>query len=127
MVNVLKTVLVIDDDTGFQKSFSEKLKMMDFTVSVADTGEQAVEIFSRSPDYFDLVILDLLMPDIDGSEIHELLKITNPEVRILFTSGVFDFDYLRDVLRYGNNGFVMKPFNYGQLQREIYKILNHKF
>jgi ActR/RegA family two-component response regulator len=37
MVNVLKTVLVIDDDTGFQKSFSEKLKMMDFTVSVADT------------------------------------------------------------------------------------------
>jgi DNA-binding NtrC family response regulator len=127
MVNVLKTVLVIDDDTGFQKSFSEKLKMMDFTVSVADTGDLAVEIFSRSPDYFDLVILDLLMPDVDGSEIHELLEITNPEVRILFTSGVFDFDYLRDVLRYGNNGFVMKPFNYGQLQRAIYKILNHTF
>jgi YesN/AraC family two-component response regulator len=101
--------------------------MMDFTVSVADTGDQAVEIFSRSPDYFDLVILDLLMPDVDGSEIHELLKITNPEVRILFTSGVFDFDYLRDVLRYGNNGFVIKPFNYGQLQREIYKILNRTF
>jgi len=100
MVNGLKTVLVIDDDTGFQKSFSEKLKMMDFTVSVADSGEQAVEIFSRSPDHFDLVILDLLMPDIDGSEIHELLKITNPEVRILFTSGVVDFDYLRDVLTY---------------------------
>jgi DNA-binding NtrC family response regulator len=127
MVNVLKTVLVIDDDTGFQKSFSEKLKMMDFTVSVADTGDQAVEIFSRSPDYFDLVILDLLMPDVDGSEIHELLKITNPEVRILFTSGVVDFDYLRDVLRYGNNGFVIKPFNYDQLQRAIYKILNHAF
>lgn len=127
MVNGLKTVLVIDDDTGFQKSFSEKLKMMDFTVSVADTGDLAVEIFSRSPDYFDLVILDLLMPDINGCEIHELLKITNPEVRILFTSGVFDFDYLRDVLRYGNNGFVIKPFNYGQLQREIYKILNRTF
>lgn len=127
MVNVLKTVLVIDDDTGFQKSFSEKLKMMDFTVSVADTGDHAVEMFSRSPDYFDLVILDLLMPDIDGSEIHELLKITNPEVRILFTSGVFDFDYLREILRYENNGFVIKPFNYGQLQREIYKIMNHTF
>ena len=127
MVNVLKTVLVIDDDTEYQKSFSEKLKMMDFTASVADTGDQAVEIFSRSPDYFDLVILDLLMPDIDGSEIHELLKITNPEVRILFTSGVFDFDYLRDVLRCGNNGFVIKPFNYDQLQRAIYKIQNHAF
>ena len=101
--------------------------MIDFTVSVADTGDQAVEIFSRSPYHFDLVILDLLMPDIDGSEIHELLKITNPEVRILFTSGVVDFDYLRDVLTYGNNGFIIKPFNYGQLQRAIYKIQNHAF
>jgi DNA-binding response OmpR family regulator len=64
MVNGLKTVFVIDDDTGFQKSFSEKLKMMGFAVSVADTGDNAVEIFSRSPDYFDLVVLDLLMPDI---------------------------------------------------------------
>jgi DNA-binding NtrC family response regulator len=127
MVNRLKTVIVIDDDTGYQESFSEKLMMMDFTVSVADTGEQAVKIFSQSPDYFDLVILDLLMPDIDGSEIHELLKIKNPDVRILFTSGVFDFDYLREILRYGNNGFVIKPFNYVQLQREIYKIMNHTF
>jgi DNA-binding NtrC family response regulator len=127
MVNGLKTVLVIDDDTGFQKSYSEMLKMMDFTVSVADTGEQAVEIFSRSPDYFDLVVLDLLMPDIDGSEIHEFLKIKNPDVRILFTSGVFDFDYLRQILRDGNNGFVIKPFNYCQLQRAVYKILNHTF
>ena len=127
MVNGLKTVLVIDDDTGYQESFSEKLKMMDFTVSVADMGDKAVEIFSRSPNYFDLVVLDLLMPDIKGSEIHELLKIQNPDVRILFTSGVFDIDYLRGVLRYGNNGFVIKPFNYGQLQRAIYKILNHTF
>ena len=109
------------------RSPSEKLKMMDFTVSVADTGDQAVEIFSRSPNYFDLVVLDLLMPDMNGSEIHELLKIQNPDVRILFTSGVFDIDYLRGVLRYGNNGFVIKPFNYGQLQRAIYKILNHTF
>ena len=124
MVNGLKTVLVIDDDTGFRKSFSEKLKMMGFAVSVADTGEKAVEIYSRSPDYFDLVVLDLLMPDIDGSEIHELLKIQNPDVRILFTSGVFDFDYLREILRYGNHGFVIKPFSHDELQIGINKAMH---
>jgi DNA-binding NtrC family response regulator len=124
MTNGLKTVLVIDDDPGFQKSFSEKLKMMAFSVSLADTGGKAVEIFSRSPGYFDLVVLDMLMPDIEDSEIHELLRIINPDVKILFTSGVFDFDYLREILKYANNGFVIKPFSYCELQIEINKVIN---
>jgi DNA-binding response OmpR family regulator len=124
MPNGLKTVLVIDDDENFQKSFSEKLTMMGFTVSVADRGDQAVEVFSKNPDYFDLVVLDLLMPDVDGLEIHEHLSIENPAVRILFTSGVFDLDYLRKILRHGKDGFVIKPFSHAQLQVEINKVMN---
>jgi len=124
MTNGLKTVLVIDDDPGFQKSFSQKLKMMGFSVSVADTGSKAVETFSQNPDYFDLVVLDMLMPDLDGTDIYELIKIKNPDVRILFTSGVFDFDYLKNILQYGNIGFVIKPFNHDELQIQISKVMN---
>ena len=124
MTNGLKTVLVIDDDPGFQKSFSQKLKMMGFSVSVADTGSKAVETFSQNPGYFDLVVLDMLMPDLDGTDIYELIKIKNPDVRILFTSGVFDFDYLKNILQYGNIGFVIKPFNHDELQVQINKVMN---
>ena len=124
MTNGLKTVLVIDDDPGFQKSFSQKLKMMGFSVSVADTGSKAVETFSQNPNYFDLVVLDMLMPDLDGTDIYELIKIKNPDVRILFTSGVFDFDYLKNILQYGNIGFVIKPFNHDELQIQINKVMN---
>ena len=124
MTNGLKTVLVIDDDPGFQKSFSQKLKMMGFSVSVADTGSKAVETFSQNPGYFDLVVLDMLMPDLDGTDIYELIKIKNPDVRILFTSGVFDFDYLKNILQYGNIGFVIKPFSYCELQIQISKVMN---
>ena len=124
MTNGLKTVLVIDDDPGFQKSFSQKLKMMGFSVSVADTGSKAVETFSQNPGYFDLVVLDMLMPDLDGTDIYELIKIKNPDVRILFTSGVFDFDYLKNILQYGNIGFVIKPFNHDELQIQISKVMN---
>jgi two-component system, cell cycle sensor histidine kinase and response regulator CckA len=124
MTNGLKTVLVIDDDPGFQKSFSQKLKMMGFSVSVADTGSKAVETFSQNPGYFDLVVLDMLMPDLDGTDIYELIKIKNPDVRILFTSGVFDFDYLKNILQYGNIGFVIKPFNHDELQIQINKVMN---
>ena len=124
MTKGLKTVLVIDDDPGFQKSFSQKLKMMGFSVSVADTGSKAVETFSQNPGYFDLVVLDMLMPDLDGTDIYELIKIKNPDVRILFTSGVFDFDYLKETLKCANNGFVIKPFSYCELQIEINKVIN---
>ena len=124
MTNGLKTVLVIDDDPGFQKSFSQKLKMMGFSVSVADTGSKAVETFSQNPGYFGLVVLDMLMPDLDGTDIYELIKIKNPDVRILFTSGVFDFDYLKNILQYGNIGFVIKPFNHDELQIQISKVMN---
>jgi two-component system cell cycle sensor histidine kinase/response regulator CckA len=124
MTNGLKTVLVIDDDPGFQKSFSQKLKMMGFSVSVADTGSKAVETFSQNPGYFNLVVLDMLMPDLDGTDIYELIKIKNPDVRILFTSGVFDFDYLKNILQYGNIGFVIKPFNHDELQIQISKVMN---
>ena len=124
MTNGLKTVLVIDDDPGFQKSFSQKLKMMGFSVSVADTGGKAVETFSQNPGYFGLVVLDMLMPDLDGTDIYELIKIKNPDVRILFTSGVFDFDYLKNILQYGNIGFVIKPFNHDELQIQISKVMN---
>jgi DNA-binding NtrC family response regulator len=124
MTNGLKTVLVIDDDPGFQKSFSQKLKMMGFSVSVADTGSKAVETFSQNPGYFDLVVLDMLMPDLDGTDIYELIKIKNPDVRILFTSGIFDFDYLKNILQYGNIGFVIKPFSHDELQIQISKVMN---
>lgn len=67
MVNGFNAVLVIDDDEKFQKSFSEMLQKMGFIVFVADTGEKAIETFSANQKHFDLVVLEPLMPDVDGS------------------------------------------------------------
>jgi DNA-binding NtrC family response regulator len=126
MVNGSQAVLVIDDDEKFQKSFSEMLQKMGFIVSVADTGEKAIETFSTNRSHFDLVILDLLMPDVDGSEIHELLRIQNPDIKILFASGIFYFDHLVDMTKSVINGFIQKPFNYYQLRSKIDRLLEVK-
>jgi len=50
MVNGSKAVLIVDDDAQFQKSFSDMLQKMGFIVSVADTGENAIEAFSPDPN-----------------------------------------------------------------------------
>ena len=118
MANGSKAVLLIDDDERFQKSFSDMLQKMGFIVSVADTGEKALEAFSPDPNYFDLVVLDLLMPDVDGSEIYELLRLQNPNVRILFASGIFYFDHFMDMSRNMSNGFIQKPFDHYQLRKK---------
>ena len=126
MANGSHAVLVIDDDEKFQKSFAEMLQKMGFIVSVADTGEKAIETFSTNRSHFDLVILDLLMPDVDGSEIHELLRIQNPDIKILFASGIFYFDHLVDMTKSVINGFIQKPFNYYQLRSKIDRLLEVK-
>ena len=126
MANGSHAVLVIDDDEKFKKSFAEMLQKMGFIVSVADTGEKAIETFSTNRSHFDLVILDLLMPDVDGSEIHELLRLQNPDIKILFASGIFYFDYLVDMSKSVINGFIQKPFNYYQLRRKIDRLMEVK-
>ena len=126
MANGSHAVLVIDDDEKFKKSFAEMLQKMGFIVSVADTGEKAIETFSTNRSHFDLVILDLLMPDVDGSEIHELLRIQNPYIKILFASGIFYFDHLVDMTKSVINGFIQKPFNYYQLRSKIDRLLEVK-
>ena len=126
MANGSHAVLVIDDDEKFKKSFAEMLQKMGFIVSVADTGEKAIETFSTNRSHFDLVILDLLMPDVDGSEIHELLRIQNPDIKILFASGIFYFDHLVDMTKSVINGFIQKPFNYYQLRSKIDRLMEVK-
>jgi len=126
MANGSHAVLVIDDDEKFKKSFAEMLQKMGFIVSVADTGEKAIETFSTNRSHFDLVILDLLMPDVDGSEIHELLRIQNPDIKILFASGIFYFDHLVDMTKSVINGFIQKPLNYYQLRSKIDRLMEVK-
>ena len=81
-------ILIVDDDKEIRNLISVYLENEGLKTQKAEDAIQALQLLEEKE--FDLVILDLLMPDIDGSEIHELLKITNPEVRILFTSGVFE-------------------------------------
>jgi DNA-binding response OmpR family regulator len=91
---------------------------MGFIVSVADTREQAIEAFSPDSNYFDLVVLDMLMSDVDENEIHELLRLQNPNVRILFASGIFYSDHFMDMSGNMSNGFIQKPFDHYQLRKK---------
>lgn len=126
MNHCLKKALVIDDDELFSKPLTKFLQQIGFATTWTTAGYEAVTLFAEDPDRFDLVVLDFLMPDVDGSEIHELLRIQSPDIKIIFACSVFYFDQMMRMLKCPNNTFTEKPFNAYQLARKIDRLFGTK-
>jgi CheY-like chemotaxis protein len=112
-------VLVVDDEVGIRSLIQHSLEELGYTVLTAEHGAQALELFDRSEDPIILVLLDLIMPVLDGAETAAALQIRDPDVPILIMSGIGDDDALHG---FGNTriaGFVPKPFAPDQLAQAV--------
>lgn len=116
-------ILVVDDEPVVLKVTARILKHLGYAVLEADSGREAVRIYKRRRDSIDLVILDMIMPDIGGGEVYDRLRDINPEVKALLASGYTLDGQASRILRRGCNGFIQKPFSMGQLSRRIAGIL----
>jgi len=112
-------VLVVDDEVAIRSLLQNTLEDLGYTVLTAEHGAQAVELFDRSSDDIVLVLLDLVMPVMDGQEAAKALKTRNPDIPILITSGISDDDALRNFAGVRVAGFVPKPFAPDQLAQAV--------
>ncbi|HVD32725.1 MAG TPA: response regulator, partial [Gemmatimonadales bacterium] len=112
-------VLVVDDEVAIRSLMQNTLEELGYTVLTAEHGAQAVELFDRVGKEIELVLLDLVMPVLDGAETAVALHARKPDVPILVISGLADDDALS---RFGNvriAGFVPKPFAPEQLAQAV--------
>ncbi|MEA2723420.1 MAG: two-component system, chemotaxis family, CheB/CheR fusion protein [Gemmatimonadales bacterium] len=112
-------VLVVDDEVTIRSMLQHILEELGYTVLTAEHGAQALELFERVSQEIKLVLLDLVMPVLDGPETAVALHARQPDVPILVMSGIADDDALR---RFGNvriAGFVPKPFAPDQLAQAV--------
>lgn len=116
-------ILVVDDEPMVLKVTSRLLKHLGYTAIEADSGRDAVRIYKRHQDTIDLVILDMIMPDIGGGEVYDRLRDINPEVKALLASGYTLDGQASRILRRGCNGFIQKPFSMGHLSQKIAGVL----
>ena len=87
------TVLIVEDDASVRKVIRRALASAGYEVIVTADGEQALEAFNRHPEAVDLVVSDLIMPNMDGASLHSALQSRDgPEVPFLFISGYGDRD-----------------------------------
>jgi two-component system cell cycle sensor histidine kinase/response regulator CckA len=118
-----ETVLLVDDEKFILDVGGEMLKAMGYRVLAANGGSEAVGIYERQGREIDLVILDMIMPDMDGKKTYEKLKAMNDNIKVLLASGYSMTSQVAEILDRGFNGFIQKPFNMIRLSNKIREIL----
>jgi len=122
-----ETVLLVDDEDTIIKVGAELLKKLGYTVILAKSGKAAVEMVSKpQPHVPDLVILDMIMPDMGGGATFDRIKEIVPDMKVLLSSGYSINGQAREILKRGCDGFIQKPFNIHELSRRIREVLDKR-
>ncbi|MBA7551511.1 Sensor kinase CckA [subsurface metagenome] len=119
-------VLLVDDEDIIINVGSQMLKKLGYEILTAGNGKEAIELYRANKDRVDMVILDIIMPDMGGGEAYDKLKRINPGIKVLLSSGYSIEGRATEILEQGCNGFIQKPFNMEQLSQKIREILDKK-
>lgn len=114
------SVLYVEDDEMVRKNTILILETLFGEVQVAIDGKDAIDLYE--PNKFDIVITDIRMPHIDGVQMVEIIKETNPNQCIVVISAHNDSDILIELIDLGVDGFALKPIDTDKLIKTLYKI-----
>jgi two-component system cell cycle sensor histidine kinase/response regulator CckA len=120
-----ETILFVDGDDMIADVGSQMLKKLGYEVLSARCGEKTIEVYKQNRDKIDLVLLDVVTPDLGDREVaYHRLKEINPAIKVLFSSGNGIDDQAAEILDDQYNGFIQKPFTLSQLSRKVREILD---
>jgi two-component system, cell cycle sensor histidine kinase and response regulator CckA len=119
-----ETILLVDDEEDVLKVAQLMLEKLGYRVMAAKRAKEAIELFSRDTDSIDLVILDMVMPDMGGGMLYEKLKEIDPGMKALLSSGYSIDGQAMEIMKKGCNGFIQKPFGLADLSAKVRSVLD---
>ena len=119
-----ETLLLVDDEEMILEVSREILETLGYTVIQAQGGKEAIDLYRAHKDNIDMVILDMIMPDMGGGETYDQLKAINPELKALLSSGYSIDGQAKEILERGCDRFIQKPFNMKELSQGVREILD---
>lgn len=108
-----KFILVVDDDKGILKSFSAILERKGYRVSTAESGQEAIEKYQAN--YYNLVLIDIKLPDLEGTELLKEFHQINPDTKKIMVTGYATLENAIKSLNWGADGYLEKPVMPGKL------------
>ncbi len=112
-----KKIIIVDDDLGIVESFTEILKYQGYLVDSATTARDGIKKMSKT--FYDLALLDIKLPDKNGTEILKEIKESKPNMIKIMVTGFADLDNAVESLNQGANAYIMKPVNPEELMKLI--------
>ncbi len=120
----VETVLVVEDEDAVRSMVREALEARGYRVLVARNGAEALDLAGRYGDYIDLLVTDVVMPQMKGPELAQRLERMRPGLRVLFISGYTDDAVLRHGVLEARTSFLQKPFSLDALARTVREVLD---
>jgi len=118
-----KHILIVDDNQDLADGLAIILEDENYQVSVAYNGADAINTFDDS--HFDIVFVDIKLPDMNGMEVYQHINKENPKVRVVMMTGFRIEQVLAEVIEKGNVEILRKPFNMMRIE-EILKEVEHE-
>jgi PAS domain S-box-containing protein len=119
-----ETVLLVDDEDDIRDLGATLISQFGYKVITANNGKEALEAFQREGNCISLIILDLIMPEMDGRKCLEEILRVNPNAKVIVASGHSESGSANNVMAAGARGFIQKPYNMRQLLTTIREILD---
>ena len=126
MLKGSETVLLVDDEQEILNVGKNFLEKLGYTPLIAQNGLEAVEMFKAHKDQISLVVLDLIMPVMDGKQAFAHIKAIKNDTKFIMTTGYTVDEKLEDILHQGYHGFIQKPFSLHEFSRVIRTILDKR-
>jgi signal transduction histidine kinase/CheY-like chemotaxis protein len=120
------TLLIVDDEYNIRSMLKEVFEMNGYSVYTAANGQEGVDIFREHLQEIDLVILDMVMPIMDGKKAFYEIKKIKDDQKVIIISGYAQREDLQEILRKGALGFMSKPFQIDAIVTKVKECLNGK-
>ncbi len=119
-----ESILIVDDDTEVRKLLSSVLEDEGYSVETVENGKEAFRASEKS--HFDVALIDIKLPDMDGTELLNRLKRRQPKMVKIVITGFPTLENAIKTVNEGADGYVLKPFDVQKLLEIIRKLLDEK-
>ncbi|MDI6791234.1 MAG: response regulator [Thermodesulfobacteriota bacterium] len=119
-----ETILLVDDESIIRELGRDVLEQLGYNVFVAEDGLAALHLYEKHRDKIDLVILDLIMPNLGGKEAFERLRQINPKVKVIISTGYAKDEILEPLLDNRADGFIKKPYKIQNMAQVVKSVIN---